>query len=83
MVKDKLCPVCHLEVETTGHILCNCPSAKDVWMLASRTIQNSSICDDDFGLIFRELVLRSDNTQLELVAVIARGLWLRINKLIF
>jgi hypothetical protein len=39
VVEEPLCPICNLEVETTLHVLWDCPASIDVWGASHRFFQ--------------------------------------------
>jgi hypothetical protein len=51
-----MCPICGLEVETTLHILWECPSAMDVWRGSCKKIQKSSYEGRTFISIFKAIL---------------------------
>jgi ribonuclease HI len=83
ILSDPLCPVCGLESETVVHILWSCPSASDVWLECMKSIHKCSLTEDTFMNLLEMLQRRLDAEGMQLVAVVARLLWLRRNKLIF
>ena len=56
VTQDDKCPICILELETIGHSLWSCPTAKDVWMMCPPRIQKSPSDEVDFSTIFVRLV---------------------------
>ncbi|XP_059441892.1 uncharacterized protein LOC132174217 [Corylus avellana] len=83
IVQEPSCPICGLTNETVGHILWNCPSAKDVWTECSPKISKCSSIEDDFSAIMAHLLERLDADQLQLMAAVARQIWLRRNSVVF
>ncbi|XP_059429159.1 uncharacterized protein LOC132162969 [Corylus avellana] len=69
--------------ETVGHILWTCPFAVDVWTECMMSIQKCTSYDDSFVNIWLMLSKRMEEDGMQLVAVIARLIWLRRNKVIF
>ena len=49
---NPMCSICGINTETVGHILWNCPSARDVWLDYPKMIQKCSSDDDAFINIF-------------------------------
>jgi hypothetical protein len=49
---DPMCPICQREEESVGHILWNCPSARDVWSECPMNLQKCPSVDADFITIF-------------------------------
>jgi ribonuclease HI len=80
---DPLCPICEVEVETTCHILWGCRSASDVWGVCPRKIQKCSSSGFDFAQIIDELLHKLDQEDFELLATVARRIWLRRNSVVF
>lgn len=80
---DPLCPIYNLEVETTGHILWSCPSARDVWTECSRKIQKSSSIEMDFMSIMENMLAKSAAEELQLAVIVARQIWLQRNSMAF
>lgn len=79
IVQDPLCPICGLVAETIGYIIWSCSSSTNVWVDCNRKIQNYSGGEDYFLSILEELMERLDNEDLELVAMVARRIWLQRN----
>jgi tRNA(Ile2) C34 agmatinyltransferase TiaS len=52
IMSDPMCPMCGVAVESVGHILWNCQSAKDVWLECPTAIQKTT--SDEVS--FREVV---------------------------
>jgi hypothetical protein len=48
--------ICGLQIETVGHVIWSCASAKDVWLECCRIIQKSTSDEDDFLNIFEKLI---------------------------
>ncbi|XP_059437059.1 uncharacterized protein LOC132170184 [Corylus avellana] len=63
------CPICHLEEESTEHILWYCPSASDVWSCGPITVQKSICGNGHFIHLFEDLIDRYEQQELELFAV--------------
>jgi hypothetical protein len=80
---DSLCPICEVEAETIGHVLWGCPAAKAIWNTCGGRIHKRCIEHADFVVIFEELHRFLDKEEMELVATVARTLWLRRNAVIF
>jgi hypothetical protein len=47
-VEDNICPCCRREVETTLHVIWNCPATQDVWGGGSILFQKSSFMGENF-----------------------------------
>ncbi|XP_041001018.1 uncharacterized protein LOC121246799 [Juglans microcarpa x Juglans regia] len=69
--------------ETPAHVLWDCPSAQDVWMLGSKKFQKAAFTHKEFGEIFMHMFQRLGNSEISLFAEITKMLWMRRNKLIF
>jgi hypothetical protein len=80
---DSLCPICRREEESVGHIIWNCPSARDVWSECPMNLQKCPSVDADFITIFWMLHERLGEDELQLMAVVARLIWLRRNTVVF
>ncbi|XP_059440309.1 uncharacterized protein LOC132172759 [Corylus avellana] len=78
-----MCPICDLVGETVGHVLWTCPAAVDVWAECMKLIQKCSSTEVSFVHVLEMLHGRLEEDGMQLVAVIARLLWLRKNKVIF
>jgi hypothetical protein len=74
---NPLCPICGMEEETLGHILWSCPLAKDVWAYDSKKLQKM-ICEEEeeFFLIFKRIMEELIEGEAQLLAVVARQIWL-------
>lgn len=79
ITQDPFCPLCGLVAETTGHILWECGTTKDVWSLCGQKIQKRSIEHEDFVAIIEILQRDMEPNDMELIVVVARTLWLRRN----
>jgi ribonuclease HI len=80
---DALCPICGLETETVNHILWSCESAKDVWSECCRAIQKCSIAEGEFFSLFETLADKLNEEELQMMAGVARQIWLRRNAVVF
>ena len=80
---DPMCPICLREEESVGHILWSCPSFRDVWSECQINIQKCPSSEVDFIHIFWMLHERLEATELQLMVVVARLIWLRRNTVIF
>lgn len=83
VVADPLCVVCGRITETPGHVLWSCGAAKDVWMDCSSKLQKCTSDEEDFLSIFEKLLGKLEQMEIELVACVARQLWMRRNKVVF
>ncbi|XP_059445337.1 uncharacterized protein LOC132177129 [Corylus avellana] len=80
---DPLCPICCMEEEIVGHVLWSCPAARDVWMEGNVKIHKSSSDEDTFCHILQKLSERLTGDDFDLVACVARQIWLRRNRVVF
>ena len=55
---DPRCELCSQHHESTGHLLWECPFARNVWALCSGKIQKCSNEAQDFFLLFHMMVRR-------------------------
>lgn len=74
---DLLCPIYGTEMETVGHILWSCPSARDVWMECSTKTHKFASDEDAFYNILDKLIRRLEDEEIELVVCVAQQIWLR------
>ena len=77
---DDRCEFCTQHIETTCHVLWECPFARNVWALAGRRIQKCSNSASDFFELFRSMTTRLNQQELELWTVIVWALWNARNK---
>jgi hypothetical protein len=61
-------------VESVGHILWSCQSARDVWLNGPRVLQKSTSDDGDFTEVVIKLMGKLDEETFLLFAIIARQL---------
>jgi hypothetical protein len=82
ITQDPICQLRCVEVKTVGHVLWNCPVAR---MFSRYAIQRSRKLR--LMMMFMQsldkLMGRLDDLEVELVACVARHLWLRQNMLVF
>ena len=76
---DFLCPICGLVAESIDHILWSCPSTKDVWTECPSKISKCMSDETSFIHIITQLVARVDEDEMQLLATIARLIWLGRN----
>ncbi|KAK9988426.1 hypothetical protein SO802_028665 [Lithocarpus litseifolius] len=69
------CSMCGQHVETTEHILWECPLARNVWALVRGRIQKTSSLVSSFFLLTRQMMERLSGKEFELWAMIAWALW--------
>ncbi|KAK9995822.1 hypothetical protein SO802_020508 [Lithocarpus litseifolius] len=55
---DPICTVCGQHEETTGHILWECPLARNMWALVRGRIQKTSSSKASFFLLMRQMMER-------------------------
>lgn len=65
------------------HVLWHCPAASDVWVESIRATQKWNVSEVDLLKLWEELARKINKKELEEVAVIMRGLWMRRNMFIF
>ena len=70
-----VCGLCQQKTETTGHVLWECPLARNVWALVKGKIQKCSNEACDFFLLFGFMVQSLDQRDLELWATVAWAIW--------
>jgi ribonuclease HI len=83
MVEESMCPCCYREEETVVHVLWSCPAAQDVWGSGSMIFQKCAFNGDRIMQFMEFCLDRMKMDDFNLMAVIARRIWLRRNKLIF
>ncbi|KAF5451273.1 hypothetical protein F2P56_026390 [Juglans regia] len=65
------------------HILWQCPAARDVWAGSVRAIQKWTVEEDCFLVFWDKAMQKLEVEELEIVAVVMRSLWQRMNSFIF
>ena len=75
----ELCCACQ-QPESAGHLLWECPFARNVWALCPGKIQKCPNEANDFFLLFKTLVQRLSTAELEKWAVVSWGIWNARNK---
>ncbi|XP_042973090.1 uncharacterized protein LOC122304891 [Carya illinoinensis] len=83
VVKDALCPVCRKEDESICHALWSCSGSGDVWACEWSPVQKWSANERDFFELWSEWSLRLTQDQMELIAVVLRRIWFRMNGWVF
>ena len=73
------CAACQ-QPESAGHLLWECPFARNVWALCPGKIQKCPNEANDFFLLFKTLVQRLSTAELEKWAVVSWGIWNARNK---
>jgi hypothetical protein len=79
ILSDPMWPVCGVAVESVGHILWNCQSAKDVWLECPTAIQKTTSDEVSFREVVQKMRDRLDGADFLLFATVARQLWFRRN----
>lgn len=82
VLEDSNCPICHIKVEISGHVLWDCEAAKEVWSQGCRKVQKMSLNCSSFQGICGYLVNHLQQIELVKVAMITRLLWSRRNDFI-
>lgn len=82
VVKDPKCPICELEIETTFHILWECPSAMDEWGVSSTFFQKSSRNGPAFIHVTEKVFQKCEEEDIKLFVGLARKLWFRRNEVV-
>ena len=75
--------MCKQKLETTEHILWECPLARNVWALVKGKIQKCNNEAQDFFLLFGFMVQSLDQRDLERWATVAWSIWNARNKVYF
>jgi hypothetical protein len=83
VVDDCSCPCCGSEEETTIHAVWSCPAAQDVWGEKFSCFQKCNTHLSSFVHLLEYSLQRFSKDQVELLAVVARKVWLRRNSLVF
>ena len=82
-LKEPICQICKLQVESVSHALIECKAAKKIWDLAPLTVQLSKDHNQDFFSAIQEMCSRSLKAEAELMVVYCWGIWSARNKFIF
>ena len=82
ITQDSLCPMCGREDETPVHIMWNCLSARDVWMVSNRKLQKCSSEAIDFVGLLEHLFDILSQEEMQVFVMVARQLWFRRNGVI-
>jgi hypothetical protein len=78
-----LCPICGQETESVLHILWDCISTQDVWACGPMKLQKSSFMGENFIQIFIDIRMRCNKEEMELMAILARRIWLWRNSMVY
>jgi len=79
----KACPCCEIGDEDALHALWLCPAARDVWGSSVSVFQKYCYAGTNFKGLLAFCMERGTKEELELMAVIARSIWLRRNAWLF
>jgi ribonuclease HI len=79
----KACPCCEMEDEDALHAMWLCPAARDVWGNSGSVFQKYCYAGTNFKGLLAYCMERGTKEDLELMAVIARRIWLRRNAWLF
>ena len=80
---DPQCEVCCQKTESTGHLLWECPLARNVWALCRGKIQKCSNDAQDFFALFQMQADRLTKMELDRWATISWAIWNARNKFYF
>ena len=80
IIQDPLCTLYGGEIESVFHILWQCPSAMDVWLMGPKKIQKSSFPGPDFLHVVEGLLKKCDLDDFVFFVTLARRIWLRRNE---
>jgi hypothetical protein len=83
VVENFICPCCERFEETTLHALWACPAAQDVWDAKSSSFQKCSWEETCFFSLVEFCISSFSHEKVELMAMIARKIWLRRNAHVF
>ena len=80
---DPMCGMCCQKPESVGHLLWECPLARNVWALCSGRIQKCPNTEGDFFMLLQRMVSKLEEHDVEKWAVIAWAIWNARNKYYF
>jgi hypothetical protein len=83
VVVDNLCPYYWREEESVIHALWSFPAVQDVWGCGPLIFQKSCSLGTNFLSTFAFFLMLCSKDELDLLAVLARRIWLRRNTLVF
>ncbi|XP_042950241.1 uncharacterized protein LOC122282348 [Carya illinoinensis] len=83
IIEDATCPICQRGEETICHVQWSCPAASDVWAESGSGLQKWPSEEKDFYVLWSEMQTRLQQSKLEEVSMILRGLWTRRNMMFF
>jgi hypothetical protein len=69
---DPLCPICWRELESTCHILWNCPKTQDAWSECKGKLKNSHCGGNYFIEILESLNQCLSEVEMHLMVMVAR-----------
>jgi hypothetical protein len=81
VVNDSMCVICNREPETVMHDIWECPAAQDVWGGCPRRIQKFTFSGREMQDFMEALWSWCSREEMDLCAIIARGIWMRRNEL--
>jgi hypothetical protein len=82
VLQEAVCVLCNQEIESTRHVLWDCPAAQDVWCACDRIFQKSSFEGSGFREIWEALIMRCNQEELAFSAILARNIWFRRNSFV-
>lgn len=77
------CPICEKEINSTLHILWECPFTADVWGESSYPLHKWSYAATNFQELLGKLFDTLDSNTLPVVTVTFKNIWFRRNLVIF
>ena len=80
---DARCELCCQQPKSAGHLLWECPFARNVQALCLGKIQKCPKEANDFFLLFKMLVQRLSMKELEIWAAVSWGIWNARNRIYF
>jgi hypothetical protein len=83
VIEEAKCSCCEVEDETLIHALWTCPATQDVWGSKTSPFQKCYTSGVSFKEVFEDGIQLYSKEVLELLVVVARGIWFRRNKLVF
>jgi len=83
IIEEAKCPCYEVEDEILIHALWTCPTTQDVWGSKTSPFEKFYASGVSFKEVFEDRIQRYSKEVLELLVVVARGIWFRRNKLVF
>ena len=77
------CELCCQCTETVAHVLCECPLARNVWALCQGKVKKCSNTVQDFFSVFKMVVDRYSQREIEQWATVSWSIWSARNKFCF